>query len=823
MVLVLLKGNGVDTFRNMTADTNCTLVLRNAGVFEHVKEFIDNGNRLIIFSINISGALGPLSGQYPGKLFNKHEWILITEEAGKTLLLFPDDYVARSFYTLSFGTQFVEMNLDQRPENCFSENYTLDQILNTIRSFVLRNISISGGDVSKTLEICNRKIFIEHDTCANLSYICCDDADGMCYILQSSIWLYIFNYFHIVLRIFVITVSPYFLPKHLLGTLSNYSYISRSEDSTLVIVKKIVSPEHVPHGYTQAHVSLPKFQSYMDNIACGTHFLRIKQIDISVHEDNLINDGSCSVGVLQFLYKKLVKFEMESDNVLNNCCTSNIFTVCSKCCYVPWSTCVKLFSVISFFTIVMSPWLVTVVHYYVFRQQLLNDVNSANQFLHVQIYNIKTVEDTLCLLILPAIPIFLIAFFLAIYSSSLRSESKILLRHYIYGGKSLKTAFSEFTSSLMHPLEKFGIFGCIVLPIWAVVCLMVALSKTLYPIKSFINMFKLKCGQLNISHNFNYAWYTILLQIFFINYILIYISSCVVFYTGSVSYATVGLLLNYDDVSKYIFLILLIAAYGFNCFDSVNKRYDHFLKVLNEKVQSKIINQLENVKFEAEDETTDRNMAFSMTGRQNYRNRFISTGHLSWKAQRLVYFLDMTGKIPIPRLSRKFFQDMSISNNLACPGSEYVLYIKALRDFILVVIYLLFIIVVVFALGKANDLSSGVQTLVALGGGFLPFVLGKFVFKSHTAEISKVNKNLWERMLEQKMDSYEEMFNVKDIEVSMSDDFFLNIQDSTTQSFDLIFCKKMNGEAAIFCPNTNNHVEESTFTPNHRTTYGSFE
>lgn len=237
--------------------------------------------------------------------------------------------------------------------------------------------------------------------------------------------------------------------------------------------------------------------------------------------------------------------------------------------------------------------------------------------------------------------------------------------------------------------------------------------------------------------------------IFFWSYGLFVVVECITFYCECISYIVVGLLLNFNDVIPYISFVLLISVYGYNCFHRVDVVFFSFINNLCEATQRRISERMENQKWlSASDNNEEQNVekieniAFilsksSETSQMNKESFLVSQdGRLRLKASSLCSFLHISDSKTRYYLSREFFDSINKILHGFSPGNPFMLYFNSFRDFGLVSLFLYFVIIVVFALGKAHNVPTRVQTLVALGGGFLPFIFKKVFSRIGSHDVS---------------------------------------------------------------------------------------
>lgn len=92
---------------------------------------------------------------------------------------------------------------------------------------------------------------------------------------------------------------------------------------------------------------------------------------------------------------------------------------------------------------------------------------------------------------------------------------------------------------------------------------------------------------------------------------------------------------------------------------------------------------------------------------------------LQWKTFGMLVFLDMKDT---PLTPEKFFYKTIALNYFGCPGPIYRNVCSAVWDFLKIVLFLMFVFVVVMALGDAYQISTTNQLLATVVGSFVPFI-----------------------------------------------------------------------------------------------------
>src|SRR6218665_550611 len=124
-----------------------------------------------------------------------------------------------------------------------------------------------------------------------------------------------------------------------------------------------------------------------------------------------------------------------------------------------------------------------------------------------------------------------------------------------------------------------------------------------------------------------------------------------------------------------------------------------------------------------------------------------------WFINDLVLFIDNED---MPRIPRKLFEDVCQIRVAGVPGPVYLGLLFALKQFLKIAIFVLFIFLVILSFGNVYGLSSTNSMIAALAGGSLPLILRTFMepekpdiemgtvsFKSKLDEIIKNFAQYW--------------------------------------------------------------------------------
>ena len=366
--------------------------------------------------------------------------------------------------------------------------------------------------------------------------------------------------------------------------------------------------------------------------------------------------------------------------------------------------------------------------------------------------------------------------------------------------------FVKFIAWMILPMKKFGILGILLFPLWLIPVMtlgLIVLGILIFPMVNFTFRMLLlilytcrwqgstpnymhyfegnfckgfyariaKWTEKSISFNVlskHLMWYVAALTLSLLEIIitLIIIVECLAFYAEWISYLIIGIILNSNDILKYMTLSLSIVFYAYSSFSSVGSRYQSFAMYINKEIRNRVGDDIMSVAMQRKEFQKERAFAVPRTaevkGYDGERLAIVaSSDHfIKWNAKRLLLFLDTDD---ITFISKEFFFKSANMGHTYCPGLVHVLYLDALVQLFWITLFLVFEIVVITAFGQANQISGLNQTLATLATGFLPFVFKKFLMKSHSAPGLDGSNIAWKTQLSETIDSFEEKWFLGDI------------------------------------------------------------
>lgn len=810
----------------LKAITNCSLVPKFPDVRNKIATLANAGNKLVKINLEVVGDNGPLNDTYPGSIYNSHQWVISTSLTGNAMLMLKEYFDAMSLKTLGHGVASVSLTLIQIPEDCL-EDAVAEDIENSVRLQFLNNFDVEENDLPDEAVICNSHIVKVGESDGKLVYICCNKMlqnELQCSELKESVWFRLLFILITVLQVLIILYSPFLLPDSIYKAKTVFQkYVFETEPGTFLKlnVKKIV--DNVDSGFikTRKHsfTHLTSFKAHLKDLFPGrVYTLYVKAVDISVRGSKIIPEGNAPVGILQFISNFFVRcklrFEIAS---VGDCCTQDICIMLPWKLVIPWYRCLGFVMTTVIAAVCASPWLLRIWFYNAHEKEVIlhqQDVLERRNFTIPYTGNMLSYMS-------PSHSFYLGIYFLfsieiVLYTcmpNSIKRKLKFTVRKCLRDMRDTpkQDACGLFAANMLLPLKKFGVLGCVLLPVWLLIlplslCLLALqilpivnlsvrlLVNLLYysakiihpdicntcqkPSQGKLKMWiKNKLSSIVIVNNEeennrrNQIIHAVSLIMSFVSMwlLLFIVIDCIAFYVECAVYAVVGFILNPRDTMKYVSLILLIAVYGNDCFSEVHRKYAAYSSAINAEVQIMVGDRVMEVASKTAKE--QENTAFRVPAKTAVSERMHlvagSERFLKWRIPRLSLFLD---KADVPYIPKSFLFEMGKLNHYLCPGVIYQLYLRALLDFSFILIFLMFVFIVIFAFGQAQDISQGGQTIAALGSGFLPLVMRKFLFQSHAGfGVDKSNLK-WKNMFTNAVQNYADRWNFEDIYVTHTEE-----------------------------------------------------
>ncbi|XP_055998880.1 uncharacterized protein LOC130047581 [Ostrea edulis] len=357
---------------------------------------------------------------------------------------------------------------------------------------------------------------------------------------------------------------------------------------------------------------------------------------------------------------------------------------------------------------------------------------------------------------------------LELISSELKRNIEIVLRKCFRDmhESSYSRSFGWAIRTLLYPFKEYGVFAFFIVGIyWLFVLPVIIIGLAFYCVPTLNIVLRLLCHLIIVVFpNFKFVsrlkekisvvgllrretiarlstkssggfrtvqLVTILLSILALMSCVILVVEVIVFFVEMIVYTLIGVILNASQTLKYISLFFMLSLYARDCFGSVTQKYQAFNQAIHKALLGRAKEQVDKVAWQTEDRQP--NTAFQISV-DDHNDQVIlmdsfphmCSGVLKWSVPRVLLFLDNRDK---PYITRTFFFKSAYIDHVGCPGSLYKNLVSALRQFLTIIIFLLFVIIVVMAFGNDYSVSGVNQMLATLAGGFLPWVFRNVLFK----------------------------------------------------------------------------------------------
>lgn len=205
---------------------------------------------------------------------------------------------------------------------------------------------------------------------------------------------------------------------------------------------------------------------------------------------------------------------------------------------------------------------------------------------------------------------------------------------------------------------------------------------------------------------------------------------CIIFLIEVAVYTMIGLILNSSHAMQYISTFSLAYLYYNTCFGGISKIFLKYNKAVHSILYKENKKQVDRV---AREHCKDqKNTAFKTalkSGDQHDVTQYRSNqktemrtdfGMPKLKTNKIILLLDRHDK---QYITKKFFFEICKSTDGPGPLVDHI--IKAVRRFLTIGIFLVFVTIVVLAFGESYSISFSNQLLASLAGGVVPLILIK--------------------------------------------------------------------------------------------------
>ena len=649
----------------------------------------------------------------------------------------------------------------------------------------------SGGSLGDNEHICNMHIKNEEQR-AVFYHICCrknSKGETVCQELVKDFWVQMLLYSIYIMNLLVIMFCPYFIPepwyRDKYENLKFELFDCKNEFEIQVKKKNFNTP--VPKNVVDID-SLSSMDSFMKQLGKMdddvVYPMRLSKIRLDVKRKRLIPPNDVPVGIIKSIYDSFFRCQIRERKSLETCCHSSIFEPFQESSLrftrIKWYHCLKELMLIVSFVLAIVPWIIRIAIFYWYEDNELNDRVKAAYDRKLDVHY-AYFPGSLISFLTPVHTVFLFCYavlaldavlfgILEMFKSEMKKILELVLRkcfrdmHESSYSKSVGWA----VRIMLYPLKKYGVLGLVVVGIyWLFVLPVIVVVLAFYSIPTLNIAIRLLCHLFIVispkskfvkALKENIGFQDILRKetierltgrqiclLRFIQFIVNLISllallSCVllvveviVFFIEIMVYTLLGIILNASQTLKYVSLLFMLTLYARDCFGSVTKKYQAFNDAINKAILAKVKDNVDKVAWQTANKQP--NTAFQVSvDVDDHGNELpakkpylcLSNGVLKWSIPQLLLFLDNNDT---PYIPRTFFFKAAYMDHVGCPGPLYKNLIRAMRQFVTIILFLLFVVVVVMAFGNEYSVSGVNQMLATLAGGFLPWIFRNVLFK----------------------------------------------------------------------------------------------
>ncbi|XP_048252729.1 uncharacterized protein LOC124146152 [Haliotis rufescens] len=666
------------------------------------------------------------------------------------------------------------------------ENSTRYMVFN---DFKLPGPGEKSGSLSKKERICNMRIVPENDK-ANFVYHCCHiDPDGneICEDVHRDLWINVLLICIIIIKVMVVLYSPTFVPetfyrKKFTATEYVHHIPPDKKKKKLKIVKTMYpgsyTSENPPirlekiEGLEYMKLSLNSLQ--VDKI----YDVKLDRIQLLVKARKLLSETYVPVSVTKMIYENIFRCKMRNLPSLKPCCDTGICGVIDVGCKVlTWFRCLRIFAKLILIGLLAIPWIIRLVMYFTYEAAIVEEKNEAAERFQAGMH----FHGSFTLYLTPLhglfVAIYIIvsidSFAYGLLGTAMKNRFKFILRKCLRDmrERSRSSAYGWAVALALLPFKRFGLIGFLLVPIYWILLLPIMvpiLAFYTFPalnlsIRLIIHLFLFMCPNRVLDHfnkmsenmssvknnlnlkdigeeeefqgKENMSKKEVCIQLCIIIMCLtsfwsltFLLMECLSFFVEVGVYTLMGIIVNAGATLQYVTVIFLIGMYAKNAFSGVHSKYLDYHKIIRGQLLSR---KREEMKQTArQDSMIQENTVFRVQSSYNAADKTsgigieVKDGNLRWTTEGLLVFLSSMDQ---PFTPEKFFFETINMNYCGCPGKLWQNTLYAFYNFMKIMVFLFFVVIVVLAFG--NQFSTTNQMLATLAGGFVPFVFRNFFMK----------------------------------------------------------------------------------------------
>lgn len=795
--------------------SQCSLTPMSPTLTSDIREKLDGGARLIHFELTIMNHTGQFPGEMASDVFQPLRLTRSTGRMGRGIMMMKNTYNILSLNTLEYEVEYLNnISLIQNPPGCFSsmDIYDVQEflrlfLLNDAKGIVINETENFVGN--STQEICNFHINVDREyEFGYFHYECChlnSDMELICARLIPNIWITAILICVFVLNIIVVFFGPYLVPKSFYEAQMEpavYDYTLKKQHSVLIKYTNKSTGDKREISYKQFCKKFPNYKEVINSTGnhVGTVFsLNISKLRFNVLPTTLLSSDSSPTGILSSLYDSLFLCKVGKNNEIYSCCTSSI----GPCVKYTWQHCLRRLMHAFLLLLLIVPWIVRLMLYYLYEDKEITAMRQAADERGIKSYYVQASFAVRYLT--PVHAVFILCYMVIVFDSlvlGLISQSyvkkfkKILTRCFKeMDAYARRDTFDWMLGILVLPLEKIGLFALPFIVIYWIVALIILAPAMLYYLvptiniwfqlvvhwwaylcpshKGLVQFLKNKLGENNLPMDLPmgkrvFEFITVNLCLLTLSSVLFLAVECITFIVEILVYTMVGIILNADVTLKYVSLAAMLLLYTRNSFGSVTKMYSTYTESLINTLRSIEAEQVNKLGICEENIALTPNAigveSKEITELKTTRNKLTCALH------NVILFIDK--EMNAFKISKKFYNETIDMNVDGCPGRLFPNFMKALRQLLTIIIFLMFVFLVVSAFGDRYEASGVSQMLATLVGGFLPWIFSNVLFrkslKSTSIDVNSSTFPTFKRFLHEEAKKFEESWTVANFEFDAS-------------------------------------------------------
>ena len=311
----------------------CDIRAMDPNFRDTVAEYISEGAKLINYHIKFHNETSNPLTEGNKWAYRPDLWSRAATRQGISLITMSFNYGMLSLTTLTFGVYHINVEVKDEPKGCFRGLTENDQI-SKIRDFLLVEVKTLKGD--QFYQLCHQ--VIEKDG-INAKFVdrCCrhtvDTGELKCEINKGNFWIYLLNWFLILVRVVMFFIGPIYIPKRLYSEkfetfryLVKFKehflkkiYISTSAVRTDVKAKAVLDLNQTKRNFTQC-------KKLIKDLPHDTVIpVKIKQYDVAINYNKLLTENKVPVGLLERMARGIFHCKIRDVGAFKGCCYKDMY------------------------------------------------------------------------------------------------------------------------------------------------------------------------------------------------------------------------------------------------------------------------------------------------------------------------------------------------------------------------------------------------------------------------------------------------------------------------------------------------------------------